>query len=139
MLLCLVTLAPALAGPAAQPCVPGGVLARKGDKPPKRACPSGVRAPGMAASGQRRSTEVPLPRKVPAAPDDDNSLELSDGLSLTGRLGPRDQAGPGGPDNVATKRTAIVPRGAEESPGNVLKHGASDGLSLGLSFDFETK
>ncbi|MFO1149046.1 MAG: hypothetical protein U1E62_11785 [Alsobacter sp.] len=144
-LLCLALIAPAEAGePAGPRCRPGGVLAPPGSpapaKVPCRQVPlRASRSPGAAGQERRPGGDVPLPRKAPLSPEDDDSIALTDGVSLTGRLGPRDQAGNGGLDGVTNKRTAIVPRGAEESPGTVLKHGASDGVSLGLSFDFETK
>jgi hypothetical protein len=85
--------------------------------------------------------EVPLPRSVIPDPQDDGGIDLADGVSLEGQLGSRDNASGSGRslDGIASKRTAIVPRAEEPGLGKSLMHGASDGLGLGLNFDFETR
>jgi hypothetical protein len=85
--------------------------------------------------------EVPLPRAFTPDPHDDGGIDLADGVSLEGQLGRRDGPSGAGPslDGIASKRTAIVPRTEEPGLGKSLMHGTSDGLGLGLNFDFESR
>jgi hypothetical protein len=142
-LLMLVPVWPAALAEAAPRCAPAPILLPGGEphaaRPRCAGKPATTRSRPADAARLRNGGEVPLPGKRPPPAEEDDGLELSDGVSLTGRLGPRDQENVGGLDGVTTKRTAIVPRRIEEGAGTLLKHGTSDGLGLGLSFDFESR
>ena len=130
----------------ATPC--GVVHARSGHRPPSKT-PQTCTGPAVDADPERfacagrtrrrNPQDLPLPRGADKPPQDDSGIELADGVTLDGRLGPRELSS--GPkdvlDSVTNKRTAIVPRGQEPGLGRMLMHGASDGVSLGLNFDVD--
>lgn len=85
------------------------------------------------------STDLPLPRgKTLPPPEDQDLLEISDGVSLEPKLG-REDNGPSGMTGLTGKRRAYVPPTTERDMSSPLRHGLSDGASLGLNFSFETK
>lgn len=93
-----------------------------------------------AATRRPDPRRLPLPRGVEARPQDGDGIDLAEGVSLEGRLGSRDApAGARSLDGITTKRTAIVPRDQEPGLGKSLRHSTSDGIGLGLSFDFESR
>lgn len=87
----------------------------------------------------RASTDLPLPRGKPLPPPNEvDPFELSDGVSLTPRLG-HDDGSLSGLSAVTGKRRAFVPLKSERDVSSPIRHGLSDGGSLGLTFSFETK